>query len=106
MIRAGIGGWNFEPWRGTFFPPGTSKTKELQYASRHVTSIEVNGTYYSPFKPNTFQKWHAETPDDFVFALKANRFCTNRRVLAEAKPSIDRFLDSGVTELKAKLGPI
>ena len=106
MIRAGIGGWNFEPWRGVFFPEGTSKAKELQYASRAVTSIEVNGTFYSTFKPPTFQKWHAETPDDFVFSLKANRFCTNRRILAEAKPSIDRFLDSGVTELKAKLGPI
>jgi uncharacterized protein YecE (DUF72 family) len=106
MIRAGIGGWTFEPWRGVFFPKGTPKTKELQYASRAVTSIEVNGTYYSTFKPNTFQKWHGEAPDDFVFALKANKFCTNRRVLCEAKPSIDRFLESGVTELKQKLGPI
>jgi uncharacterized protein YecE (DUF72 family) len=106
MIRAGIGGWTFEPWRGVFFPKGTAQTKELQYASRQVTSIEVNGTYYSTFKPNTFQKWFAEVPDDFVFALKANKFCTNRRVLAEAKPSIDRFLESGVTELKHKLGPI
>ena len=106
MIRAGIGGWNFEPWRGVFFPKGTAKTKELHYASRHVTTIEVNGTYYSTFKPNSFQKWHSETPDDFVFSLKANRFATNRRVLAEAKPSIERFLGSGVSELKSKLGPI
>ncbi|HEY0302614.1 MAG TPA: DUF72 domain-containing protein, partial [Rhizomicrobium sp.] len=93
-------------WRGVFFPKGTPKTKELHYASRQVTSIEVNGTYYSTFKPNTFQKWFGETPDDFVFALKANKFCTNRRVLCDAKPSIDRFLESGVTELKHKLGPI
>jgi uncharacterized protein YecE (DUF72 family) len=106
MIRAGIGGWNFEPWRGVFFPKGTAKTKELQYASRKLTTIEVNGTYYSTFKPNTFRKWHGETPDDFVFSLKANRFATNRRVLAEAKPSITRFLESGVSELKSKLGPI
>jgi uncharacterized protein YecE (DUF72 family) len=106
MIRAGIGGWNFEPWRGVFFPKGTPKTKELAYASRHLTTIEVNGTYYSTFKPNTFQKWHGETPDDFVFSLKANRFATNRRVLGEAKPSIARFLESGVSELKTKLGPI
>jgi uncharacterized protein YecE (DUF72 family) len=106
MIRAGIGGWNFEPWRGVFFPEGTSKAKELQYASRQVTSIEVNGTFYSTFKPPTFQKWHGETPDDFVFALKANRFAVNRRVLGEAGPSIQRFLESGVTELKHKLGPI
>ncbi len=106
MIRAGIGGWNFEPWRGVFFPKGTPKTKELHYASRHLTTIEVNGTYYSTFKPNTFRKWHGETPDDFVFALKANRFATNRRVLGEAKPSIARFLESGVSELHGKLGPI
>jgi len=106
MIRAGIGGWNFEPWRGVFFPKGTPKTRELEYASRHVTTIEVNGTYYSTFKPNSFRRWHDETPDDFVFALKANRFATNRRVLAEAKPSIARFLESGVSELKGKLGPI
>jgi uncharacterized protein YecE (DUF72 family) len=106
MIRAGIGGWNFEPWRGVFFPKGTAKAKELSYASRQVTTIEVNGTYYSTFKPNSFRKWHGETPDDFVFALKANRFATNRRVLAEAQPSITRFLESGVSELKTKLGPI
>jgi uncharacterized protein YecE (DUF72 family) len=101
-----VGGWNFEPWRGVFFPKGTAKTKELHYASRHLTTIEVNGTYYSTFRPNTFQKWQGETPDDFVFSLKANRFATNRRVLAEARPSIERFLQSGVSELKSKLGPI
>lgn len=106
MIRAGIGGWNFEPWRGVFYPDGTAKTKELQYASRAVTSIEVNGTFYSTFKPPTFQKWFAETPDDFVFALKANRFAVNRKVLGDAGPSIARFLESGVSELKHKLGPI
>jgi uncharacterized protein YecE (DUF72 family) len=106
MIRAGIGGWNFEPWRGVFFPEGTSKAKELGYASRQVTSIEVNGTFYSTFKPPTFKKWHDETPDDFMFALKANRFAVNRKVLGEAGPSIQRFLESGVSELKHKLGPI
>ncbi len=106
MIRAGIGGWNFEPWRGVFFPLGTSKAKELAYASRHVTSIEVNGTFYSTFKPPTFRKWNDETPDDFVFSLKANRFAVNRKVLGEAGPSIQRFLESGVSELKHKLGPI
>jgi uncharacterized protein YecE (DUF72 family) len=106
MIRAGVGGWNFAPWRGTFFPKGTPKTKELAYASRQLTTIEVNGTFYSTFKPPTFRKWFDETPDDFVFSLKANRFATNRKVLGDAKPSIDRFLQSGVSELKHKLGPI
>jgi uncharacterized protein YecE (DUF72 family) len=107
MIRVGIGGWTFEPWRGgVFYPKGLPKTRELGHASRAVTSIEVNGTYYSTFKPETFRRWADETPDDFVFALKANRFATNRRVLAEAGPSIERFVASGIAELKSKLGPI
>jgi uncharacterized protein YecE (DUF72 family) len=106
-IRVGIGGWTFEPWRGgVFFPAKHPKTRELEYASRAVTSIEINGTYYSTQKPATFRKWHDETPEDFVFAVKANRFTTNRRVLAEAKSSIDMFVNSGLAELKKKLGPI
>lgn len=71
-----------------------------------MTSIEVNGTFYSTFKPQTFRKWADETPDDFVFSLKAPRFAVNRRVLSEAKPSMDKFFESGVSELKTKLGPI
>ncbi|CAN7697450.1 DUF72 domain-containing protein [Acidovorax sp. LjRoot118] len=105
-IRIGIGGWTFEPWRGNFYPAGLSHAKELHYASRQLTAIEVNGTYYSTFKPPTFAKWHGETPDGFMFSLKANRFATNRRVLAEAGDSIARFVDSGISELKDKLGPI
>src|ERR1700761_1508603 len=106
-IRVGIGGWTFEPWRGgVFFPTKHPKTRELEYASRAVTSIEINGTYYATQKPATFRKWHDETPDDFVFAVKANRFTTNRRVLAEAKQSVDMFVNSGLAELKNKLGPI
>lgn len=106
MIRVGIGGWTYEPWRGLFFPEKLPKTRELFHASRQVTSIEVNGTFYSTFKPQTFRNWHDETPDDFIFSLKAPRFAVNRRVLAEAGPSIAKFIDSGVGELKAKLGPI
>ncbi len=106
MIRVGIGGWTYEPWRGTFFPEKLPKTKELFHASRRVTSIEVNGTFYSTFTPKTFRKWFDETPDDFVFSLKAPRFAVNRRVLGEAGPSIAKFLESGVSELKSKLGPI
>ena len=106
-IRVGIGGWTFEPWRGgMFFPVKHPKTRELEFASRAVTTIEINGTYYSTQKPTTFRKWHDETPDDFVFAVKANRFTTNRRVLAEAKQSVDMFVNSGLSELKKKLGPI
>lgn len=105
-IRAGMGGWTFEPWEGSFYPDRLAKAKQLQHASRQVKTIEVNGTYYSTFKPATFAKWAADTPDDFVFSLKAIRFSTNRRVLAEAGESVQRFLDSGVSELGGKLGPI
>ncbi len=105
-IRAGMGGWTFEPWEGTFYPADLPKKKQLNYASRQVPTIEVNGTYYSTFKPSVFAGWAAEAPDGFVFSLKAIRFVTNRRVLAEAGDSMTRFLDSGVSELGEKLGPI
>ena len=106
MIRVGIGGWVFKPWRGEFYPEGLPQARELEHASRQLTTIEINGTFYSTQKPESFRKWAAETPDDFVFSLKAPRFATHRRVLAEAGQSIDRFFASGVLELKAKLGPI
>lgn len=105
-IRIGIGGWTFEPWRGVFYPKGLAQKRELEFASRVLTTIEINGTYYSTFKPDSWRKWRGETPDDFVFAVKASRFCTNRKVLADAGPAIDRFLDQGLTELGSKLGPI
>ncbi|MBL0967577.1 MAG: DUF72 domain-containing protein [Brevundimonas sp.] len=105
-IRVGIGGWTFEPWRGTFYPDKLSQKKELEYASSKLTSIEINGTYYSGFKIDTWMKWRDETPDDFVFAVKASRFCSNRKVLAEGGESIGRFLDQGLTALGDKLGPI
>ena len=105
-IRVGVGGWTFEPWRNNFFPAGWPHSRELEYASRQLTAIEVNGTYYSSQKPATFAKWRDETPDDFVFSLKASRFATNRRVLAEAGESIERFVNQGIAELREKLGPI
>ena len=106
MIRVGVGGWTFEPWRGVFYPAGLAQARELQHASRHLTSIEINGTFYGSQKPESFRRWAADTPDDFVFSLKAPRFATNRRVLAEAAPSIERFFASGVLELGDKLGPV
>jgi uncharacterized protein YecE (DUF72 family) len=106
VIKVGIGGWTYEPWRGLFYPEKLPKTKELFHASRQLTSIEVNGTFYSTFKPPTFRKWADETPDDFVFALKAPMFAVNRKVLAEAGPSIEKFVESGIGELQSKLGPI
>jgi len=105
-IRVGIGGWTYEPWRGTFFPDKWPHKRELEYASRQLTAIEVNGTYYSGFKPETFAGWAKVVPDDFVFAVKASRFCTNRKVLAEAGESIARFAGQGIVELGSKLGPI
>ncbi|MDP2448520.1 MAG: DUF72 domain-containing protein [Polaromonas sp.] len=105
-IRVGIGGWTYAPWRHNFYPAKLPHSQELGYASRQLTAIEVNGTYYSSFKPPTFAKWRDETPDDFVLSLKASRFTTNRRVLAEAGESIARFVDSGISELGDKLGPI
>lgn len=105
-IRIGVGGWTFAPWHEVFYPKGLAHKRELEFASRALTSIEINGTYYSTFKPPTWRKWRDETPDDFVFAVKASRFCTNRKVLAEAGPSIKKFMGQGLTELGKKLGPI
>ena len=105
-VRVGIGGWTFEPWRNNFYPADLPQHRELEYASRRLSAIEVNGTYYSSQKPATFAKWRDETPDDFVFSLKASRFATNRRVLADAGPSIEMFVGSGIAELRHKLGPI
>ena len=105
-IRIGVGGWTYEPWRGAFYPKGLAQSRELEYASSKLTSIEINGTYYGSQKPASYTKWRDETPDDFVFSLKGPRFATNRRVLAEAGESIERFFKSGVTNLGTKLGPI
>jgi uncharacterized protein YecE (DUF72 family) len=106
MIRVGIGGWVYEPWRGVFYPKGLPQARELAYASRQLTTIEINGTFYGTQKPESFRRWAAETPDDFVFSLKGPRYATHRRVLAEAGESIERFFASGVLELKEKLGPV
>src|ERR1700740_2594978 len=105
-IRVGIGGWVFPPWRGVFYPPGLAQSRELAHASRQVTSIEINRTFYRAQKPTSFRKWHAETPEDFVFSVKGPRYATHRRALGEAAPSIERFFNSGVLELREKLGPV
>ncbi|HWU27273.1 MAG TPA: DUF72 domain-containing protein [Rhizomicrobium sp.] len=106
MIRAGIGGWNFEGWRGGFYPKGLARARELAHASRALNTIEINATFHRDQKPASFRRWADETPDDFVFSVKASRFATTRRVLAEAGPSIERFVTSGIGELRHKLGPI
>jgi uncharacterized protein YecE (DUF72 family) len=106
QIYIGIGGWNFAPWRGVFYPDRLPQAKELEYASSHLTSIEINATFYGSQKPESFRKWAATVPDGFVFSVKGPRFATNRRVLAEAGDSIKRFIDSGVLELRDRLGPM
>jgi uncharacterized protein YecE (DUF72 family) len=106
MIRVGIGGWTFAPWRGPFYPKGLPHKDELRHASRHVTAIEINGTFYRTQTPASYRKWAEETPDNFVFALKGHRFVTNRKVLAEAGDAVRHFIDSGILELGSKLGPI
>jgi len=105
-IKVGIGGWTFEPWRDNFYPKGWPKARELEYASTHVTAIEINGTFYSTQKPATWADWAKRTPDNFVFSVKASRFCTNRRVLCDGAESIDKFINQGLSELGPKLGPI
>ena len=105
-IRIGIGGWTYEPWRGTFYPEKWPQKRELDYAAAHVTAIEINGTYYGSQKPATFASWAKAVPDGFVFSLKASRYCTNRKVLAEAGESIAKFTGQGIVELGDRLGPI
>jgi uncharacterized protein YecE (DUF72 family) len=102
----GIGGWTFEPWRGVFYPKGLPHAQELRYAATHLTSIEINGTFYRTQSPATFRKWASEVPDGFVFSVKGPRFVVQRRELAEAGESIERFFSSGVLELGGRLGPI
>jgi uncharacterized protein YecE (DUF72 family) len=105
-IRTGIGGWTFEPWRGVFYPKGLRQADELPYAAQRLRTIEINGTYYSTFKPDSFAKWAAATPEGFKFSVKASRFCTNRKVLADMGQSMQVFLNQGIAELGDRLGPI
>ena len=106
QIRIGTGGWSFPPWRDNFYPKGLAQARELEYASAKLTSIEINATYHRLQKPESFAKWRAATPDHFVFSVKASMYSTNKRILAEAGESIERFMASGLNELGDKLGPI
>ena len=106
QIRVGIGGWDFDPWRSTFYPPGLAKAKQLLFAAGRLTAIEINATYYRSQKPETFANWAKAAPDGFQFSVKASRFATNRKVLTDGAESIERFLGQGITELGDRLGPI
>ena len=104
-IRAGIGGWTFAPWRGNFYPAGLVQRRELEYASRHVSAIEINGTYYGTQKPATYAKWRDETPEGFVFSAKAPKRIMASRVLAKAGAQVEDFI-AGIAELGDRLGPL
>jgi uncharacterized protein YecE (DUF72 family) len=105
-VRIGISGWTYKPWRGVFYPEDLKQKHELEYASKTFNSIEINGTFYSLQRPTSFERWAAETPDDFVFSVKAPRFITHIKRLKDAKAPVANFLASGIFNLGAKLGPI
>jgi len=105
-IHVGIGGWDFDPWRGTFYPPGLAKPKQLAFLAERLNATEINATYYRTQSPALFERWGKAVPDGFKFAVKASRFCTNRRVLSEGAESIGKFCAQGFTELGDRLGPI
>jgi len=106
VIRVGIGGWVFPPWRNNFYPEGLAQRNELEYASRQLSAIEINATYHRLQKPGSFAKWRDASPPGFVFSVKGSQYVTNRRVLGEAGEAIGRFMASGLAELGPKLGPI
>lgn len=105
-IRVGVGGWTYEPWRGVFYPEGLAQKRELEYAARALTAIEINATYYGRQKPQSWRNWAAAVPAGFKFSLKASRYSTARKKLAEGRQSVETFLGQGFSELGDKLGPI
>ena len=105
-LRVGIGGWTYEPWRGVFYPEGLAQKRELEYAAQHLSAIEINSTFYGRQKPASWQKWAEAAPEGFKFGLKASRYSTARKILADSKQSVDTFVEQGFTELGEKLGPI
>ena len=106
-IRTGIGGWTYPDWRkGTFYPEGLAQKRELEWASRQLSAIEINGTYHSLQKPESFRRWHDETPDGFKFAVKGSSYISNRKVLASTGEAMEKFFGQGLEELGDKLGPI
>lgn len=105
-IRIGVGGWTYEPWRDNFYPADLAQKRELEFASRHLTAIEINGTFYRSQPASVFEKWAEETPEDFQFTVKAQRMTTSRKTAPEMKEAIDWFVDGGVLALKHRLGAI
>jgi uncharacterized protein YecE (DUF72 family) len=105
-VRIGISGWRYPPWRGSFYPKGLAQTRELEYASQRLNSIEINGSFYSLQRPSSYRQWFAQTPDDFVFTLKGSRFITHMKRLKDIDTPLATFLASGILALGPKLGPM
>lgn len=105
-IRVGISGWRYKPWRGTFYPQGWPQHEELWFASRRLKTIEINGSFYSLQRPESFTRWHEQTPADFVFAVKGSRYITHMKRLRDVTVPLANFLASGLFNLREKLGPI
>jgi uncharacterized protein YecE (DUF72 family) len=105
-IRVGVGGWDYDPWRESFYPPKLPKSKQLDHMAGRLTAVEINATYYKLQKPELFERWAKAAPDGFRFAIKGSRFCSNRKVLGEAGEAVGRFCGQGLAELGDKLGPI
>ncbi|HVH47938.1 MAG TPA: DUF72 domain-containing protein, partial [Labilithrix sp.] len=105
-VRVGISGWRYPPWRNVFYPKGLPQHRELEFASRAVRSVEINGSFYSLQRPSSYRRWYAETPDDFVFAVKGGRFITHNKKLRDCETPLANFFASGMLALEEKLGPI
>jgi uncharacterized protein YecE (DUF72 family) len=105
-IRIGISGWRYAPWRGVFYPAGWPQARELEYAARHVNSIEINGSFYSLQHPDRYRAWYEQTPDGFLFAVKGSRFITHMKRLRGVEAPLANFFASGLLRLGDKLGPI
>lgn len=105
QVRIGISGWRYAPWRGTFYPRGLAQHRELEFASRAVNTVEINGSFYSLQTPSSYRGWHAATPDGFVFAVKGGRFITHNKRLRDVRVPLANFFASGVLALAEKLGP-
>lgn len=105
-IRVGISGWRYAPWRGTFYPKGLPQHAELEYAARVFPAIEINGSFYSLQRPQSYALWYRQTPRDFLFALKGPRYITHMKRLKAVKEPLANFFASGLFNLKDKLGPV
>src|SRR3954447_3627480 len=104
--RGGISGWRYAGWRGDFYPTGLAQRRELEHAAARMTSIEINGSFYSLQRPSSYASWRAETPDGFVFAVKGGRFITHLKRLVDVETALANFFASGLLALGPKLGPV